>query len=478
MNDFLNEGKLQYDAPRYDEMSVFLNHILTIAKSNPNYPLTNDIVYSELEKFTLPGKDFQSPGRPKKVEHLFSTWINRFKNVPNVSVFNAENWKYWCQFVNKSYANEFIKVYVPLDGEGLEDGVNDIFDFLAKHDIHHQSKVGKFLRNDNVVIRLDKGDEKSLRMLIDYINSNPRIKKHMNKTNPFLPSINGIGVMNETGISYNSELCDIIVSYVNQKKTQGKIDVNDFITFAKENMYKKELHSAFTKATSSQPQYFDAKENIYGYVEKGGLTNIQKQTLLNDTIRATYEKYGIHQAVTALMKVITANDYSYFTNGQVGYRDFLRKNVKKDEINNMIKNGVQGIYRKIFPNLKNMIESYCRYYFEDGMVAKLDEMCEVTLENHGPEFLQGSINRYCRTGLWDSFSRFKKGDASGRNYRNNCRYIPAESMLATVRKSLKAKGIDASYISNENLATMYAQALADSAYQINFDEDADMKIYR
>ena len=43
---------------------------------------------------------------------------------------------------------------------------------MAKHNMSHQSKVGRELRNDNVVIRLHKGDERSLRLLIDYINSN------------------------------------------------------------------------------------------------------------------------------------------------------------------------------------------------------------------------------------------------------------------------------------------------------------------
>ena len=180
MNDFLNEGKLKYDAPRYDEMYVFFNHILTIAKSNPGIYIDESIVYSELEKFTLPGKDFESPGKAKKVEHLFSKWIERFEGTKNISVFNAYNWPYWCQFTNKSQRDEYIKLYVPIDGEGLEECVNLIFDFVAKHDMHHQSKVGKFLRNDNVVIRLDKGDEKSLRMLIDFITHNEKIQRHLN----------------------------------------------------------------------------------------------------------------------------------------------------------------------------------------------------------------------------------------------------------------------------------------------------------
>ena len=243
-------------------------------------------------------------------------------------------------------------------------------------------------------------------------------------------------------------------------------------------MYKKEMVSAFTKATSGQQQYFEAYENIQGVVEKKSMTNLQKQSLLNDAIKETYKKYGMHQVITALMKVTTSNDYSYFTNGKKGYRDSLRKNVTSEEIKNMISMSIIGIYKKQYTNLRDIVLDYCRYYIEDGMTEKLDEMCEVTLENHGTNFLVGSIDRYCRTGKTDSFSRFKKGDSSGRNYRDNCRFIPPETMLYAVRKSLRQKGIDTTYISNDILGQIYANALSDSKYTIGFDEDADMKIYR
>ena len=478
MDDFLNEGKLRYDAPRYDEIEAFLNHLHKIAKYNPFVKVTHDMVYSEMEKCTLPSKDFDSPGRPKYVKPIFDKWISRFRNIPNISVFNSDGWEYWCQFVNKSRGDEFIKIYVPINSEGLENGVTELFNFMATHNMHHQSKVGKFLRNDNVVIRLDKGDEKSLKMLLHFINTNPRIKPYLNKPNPFLPCINGIGVMNETGISYNSELCSIITNYIQEHRKDSKISVDDFMKYAKQRMYKKEMLSAFTKATSGQPQYFEAYENIQGTVEKTSLTDIQKQALLNDTIKATYNKYGMHQVVTALMKATTANDYSYFTNGTKGYRDFLRKNVKSEEIKKMISMSIIGIYKKQYTNLRDIIVDYCRYYIEDDMTEKLDEMCEVTIENHGIIFLAGAVDRYCRTGKTDSFSRFKKGDKSGRNYRDNCKFIPPESMLYTIRKSLRQKGVDTTYISNDMLGQIYANALSDSKYSIDFDEDADMKIYR
>ena len=63
-------------------------------------------------------------------------------------------------------------------------------------------------------------------------------------------------------------------------------------------------------------------------------------------------------------------------------------------------------------------------------------------------------------------------------YRDNCKFIPPESMLYAIRKSLRQKGVDTTYISNDMLGQIYANALSDSKYSIDFDEDADMKIYR
>ena len=51
-------------------------------------------------------------------------------------------------------------------------------------------------------------------------------------------------------------------------------------------------------------------------------------------------------------------------------------------------------------------------------------------------------------------------------------------MLYAIRKSLRQKGIDTTYISNDMLGQIYANALSDSKYSIEFDEDSDMKIYR
>lgn len=471
MNDGLNKGKLKYDSPRYSEMYVFLNHILTIAKSNPDMYLHDKIVYNELKKFTLTKKDLNQYGQPKSSEHLFKVWINDFEHVKNISVFNAYNWRYWCQFTHNGQADEFIKIYVPLDSEGLYDCVGDIFRFMAKHNMSHQSKVGKELRNDNVVIRLHKGDEKSLRLLIDYINTNPRIQSHLNRTNPFLPCIDGIGVMNETGISYNDELCKTITTFINNNKNKDKVSVDEFLEYMKQCTYKREVYSAFKHATSEEEQYFDANEKIYGNVsenEKNGtqeLTDIQKHTLLNDTIKATYQKYGMNQTTTALMHAINRGYYQYFTNGNRNYRELLKQNVQPNEIKDLMLKTMSTITNKNYNDISELVSDYCNFFLQDELISRLDDMCQVTLDNYDQNALTNALNKYIYYYQINGFSRFRKDTRDKTNFRNYCRYFDQRSMLTTLRKSLHMKGIDTSLIQDEQLTSYYSNILSSSDYE-------------
>ena len=95
MNDELNNG-FKYDKSRLNEMQRFLNHIHTIARSNPNLDITSSIVYNELKNWNLKSSDRDEYRRPRKVDDLFPVWINGFKGTENIGVFVSENFKYWC----------------------------------------------------------------------------------------------------------------------------------------------------------------------------------------------------------------------------------------------------------------------------------------------------------------------------------------------------------------------------------------------
>ena len=228
-----------YDQSKKAEMQEFLEYMYAIKYCNPNLKFDEKIVYNQLKNRNLPDSEKNEYGEGIDVRRFFSRWEENFKNK-NVNAFCDEvNWKYWFQFVNKlGYQDEFIKLYIPINMPHLYEGVNELFDFIANEGIIHQSKVASFTRIDNVIVRLRKGDWESAFKIIDFINNNKYLKTGLNKNNPFVPSINGIGIMEEHGNSYNTDISQFIARYIRKKHAMGeKVNIDEFREFLKSNCY-------------------------------------------------------------------------------------------------------------------------------------------------------------------------------------------------------------------------------------------------
>lgn len=446
-----SEFPYKFDPVKLNEMEQFLNRLLHIVQENNLY-LSSDMVYSELKHYGLKQND-KVNGRLGNVKFLFDRWINNFKNRKNISVFNSENWEYWCQFVNNCYSDEYIKLYIPIDKDHIEEGVNQLFSFNAKNNIRHQSKVGKEIRSDNVIVRLEKGDMKSLKLIIDYISSNPYIKNGLNKVNPFIPCINGIGVMNETGISYNDEISKVIAHYINEHRNDRKIDLNNFIVEAKKGMYLDEVIHVFDNACGKN------KQNVINNGTLQVLNNDQKYVLLNNTINATLIKYGPKQVEAALYYSITQNNYKYFTNGNTNLRNNLMKYIKPNEILELIRNTMMNVQQKKYSSTEEMIHEYVNLFYGSLSIQKFDEMCEVTRENHGDDFLVKSIHGYIRTGSETCFSRYRKNSEDKYNYRGNVKYVIPQEVVDIMKKSLEVKGIPTNDLDYVSLLKKYVSTL-------------------
>ena len=251
MNSLPNTS-FNYDPARISEMQAFLDHISTIARDNPGIYLNSDIVYRELCKWGIKKSDIGPDYQGKNIGPLFSMWSARFRNHRNIDVFCSPSWPYFCQFVHDlpTTSDGFIKLYVALDTEHVFEGANQIFDFIEKSGLKHQSKIGKQIRSDNVIIRLPINDVEGAKKVINYISSNPYLRQGMNRVNPFIPSINGVGYMTETGISYNSELSEQIADYLNILKSQGRFfgSVEEFRQYVSQNAYHSEVIDTLNKA--------------------------------------------------------------------------------------------------------------------------------------------------------------------------------------------------------------------------------------
>lgn len=221
---------------KYETIDSFLKYIRDLELQNPGFidsPKVNNTIYSQLTRIGVSPQDkkFRIPDND-----LFNKWIKRFANKNNIEVFVSPNWQYFCQFTNDDgqvrSSKEHIKVYIPQDSTHIEKSANMIFEFLAKNNIKHMSKIGSDIRFDDIVVRLiNPEDEIKLRQ---FLNSNKYIQEGMIPANPFLFQIDGIALACDGKISFNSTISKYITIYLQEKKRTGSLNsvgIEDFYNF-------------------------------------------------------------------------------------------------------------------------------------------------------------------------------------------------------------------------------------------------------
>ena len=148
--------KNEFDNKKIEEINTFLDRIYQISKS---YPLiSEDIVYNELRRYSLKRNDFVNSdyGTVKDVEFLFEPLKKYFNKRKRLSVEQYEDWKHFLCFDSNPSLNsdKFLKLYIPIDSNHLEESSKKIFDFIERLGVRHISKIARVMRSDNVVVRL------------------------------------------------------------------------------------------------------------------------------------------------------------------------------------------------------------------------------------------------------------------------------------------------------------------------------------
>ena len=470
MRSSLPNTNIVYDGPRKEEMQEFLDFMYEIRKQNPNMIFTGDTVYSQLRDRGLPRSDRDEFGKGLDVRRFFDRWQNDFKGRKTWTGVTRNFW-YWFQFVNGTRdEKEFIKLYIPINMPHLYEGVKQLFDFIDREGIQHQSKVGQNMRIDNVIVRLKKGDIASANKIIDFINNNPYLRTGLNKNNPFIPTVKGIGYMDEHGNSYNTDLSELIHAYLTESFEKGRtrVTVEGLRDYIRKYCRDESLIETFEIAyTGKKPQ---KKEE-----DKKELSMDQKIGLLMDCIKATYSKYGYEQVEYALISAITAGNYNYFTNGTTNLqlREELKKNISGEQIGNIIRTALDGLVpqRMISKDPIKNIKLYCRTILSDRMTFSLDEACMATLEKYGRDQLFSAIFAFAKYNNPDRFTRFYKN--SKVNYRDVIVNIGKDNMMYLIERSLMAKGYDIVGLEETEKMSTYITMLEMTNYY-NFEDRPKM----
>ena len=454
------ENKVVLDPPKKRDIEYFLKYIYDLRKDNSDLSINKDFVYRELCRYGLKADDMFEDRSLKNNNYLFGRWFDTFYPVKNINAYCNPNWSYFFQFVNGNFNNdaEFIKLYIPIDSKHLEESVNRLFKHIAALGIEHCSKVSQEVRSDNVVIRLRKGDYYNAMKIINFVHSDEYIKNSLNKTNPFVPTVNGIGIMEENGISYNGEIANYIAGYINKSYRDRKdsVSYDDFNYYMEKNNYDKTIQNAL------HGKFGDNKEE---------LSSKQKLNLFLDSLIVTYKKYGLSQAVGAV-KAAMKGDFSFFTNSapnQVKYRNLMKQNLSMDDIKVFVRSALEQILGDTSSySTDEMSVKYCNFLLQDDLIRKLDSACKNTLANYDANQLSYAIQKYSFSGMDDAFSKYKNVDGkqdTSINYRDYISSIGQNNIMEIIKKSLMIRGANVNALSDRFLIDMYCHELEKGMYE-------------
>lgn len=199
---------------------------LMAGASKNGYQINSEFVYSNLIYLGVENKRNDISGN-------FSKWIDYFSNVSNIFVFVDPSWSYFCQFVNdnnrKNFVSGDVKLYIPVDSEHIERSAKEIFDFLARENITHNSKIGKRVRFDDIVIRVESKEDAD--KIIQFVNKNKYIQSGMLPANPFTVKDNNIAIAWDGMLSYNNVVSSWVSEYINYEKDRNNLDNVSFSQF-------------------------------------------------------------------------------------------------------------------------------------------------------------------------------------------------------------------------------------------------------
>lgn len=347
----------------YEKMQEFLDIIKEFAISNPEKEITRDFVYSILVRFRV--EKNEESFMPAVKQDYYGGWKERFKNVDNLNVDDHVQGDF-CWFLNTYDVHNAVKLYIPMDYEHVQEGANQLFDFIVSTGMKHQSKIASKIRNDNVVVRVNSLEDAE--KIIDFVSSNRYIRSGMLLVNPFLPNINGIGIVMDNNYSFNSTLCDIICNFLSSLRRTNRLDLftveelNKYIKTQIPNISDlelKDIYKLLSITTSKDYKFQDVIDHIEGKLVDKYDNNreriIEPSYYLDQAIIVT-ERYYPGNSKPAILKYINGNADSFTRKERA--RQGIIKYVSPQNILTIMKQKLQECGNSINGNASEIIDLY------------------------------------------------------------------------------------------------------------------------
>ena len=390
----------------YTVMQKFLDMLKEFAISNPNKPITKAFVYSNLIHFSIDKKDMNKDVKLNYYKH----WKERYKDTKNLQVDDNLQDDF-CWFLNTYNATNFIKLYIPMDYDHLKEGAKQLFDFISSTNMIHQSKIASSIRNDNIVVRVNSLGE--VVKIIDFISSTKYIQEGMLKANPFLPNYNGIGMVMDTGFSFNSELSKLLSSFIEMLKSYNRLDLvtveqfNKFITKQKDSVKDfnlKDIYTLLEKTTSRSFKFEDfinfANDKLIDDYNDKKNRIIDPKHYLEKALKIT-EKYYEGNSKKAISQYLKG-DADYFTRRE-GARECLIKYVKPGDLISIMRIKLQENNIPIPRTDQELIDKYLNIILDNQNNYKsefeaIQTAYKNTLKNYDEDQAKYAFKEYYNLG--------------------------------------------------------------------------------
>ncbi|MBP5684758.1 MAG: hypothetical protein J6X02_05840 [Bacilli bacterium] len=300
--------------------------------------------------------------------------FKRFKDKERSNVYTFIE-PYCCHFVSRDFkANSktsHLKVYLPLNYQYIEDGVNSILDFLNENNFSYDLKVCSKVRNDDVIVRLINKDD--LKKLLDFIKKDKMLSDNLLKPNPFAFIDNNIALASDGAISYNGVVANYIMLYLvevykkNGVKGLDDLNLKEFYHFVIDYYAK----------TFVSHENLDKFSKDFIYVNENKPVNYKDSSVYNDFM-----------FVSKLIVESQAKDYSL---------------------------------NRYLSHYEMMVNTKNKKYNEDRVKKMLQSMVATMLRKRDNSYTLDNIENYINTGDCENLTRFEncRNEVCNSNFRKD-----------------------------------------------------------
>lgn len=302
----------------------FLDIIIELARSNPSLKITNRFLYAQLISFNLGIGVIPF----ENTEKYFRDWITKFQNHPTIDVYRDKKNPYICHFLSRREEKTPLKLYIPLKSTYIKDCVLELFDFLTRKNIIHDSKVLSSVRNDNVIVKVTCIEDAN--KIIKYVKNNMLLSNNLLNANPLLFPCSMIGATVDNNYTYLVEVCEVIADVIEELRSRNELEkcTIKFIrnTFSKlavkcndDELSEIYRFAALVLDEESTIQDFanyvlESADISYVGKHKAKITQENSVSYLDMAITETFKRYNnLSFVINAVRLYITAGDSRGFT---------------------------------------------------------------------------------------------------------------------------------------------------------------------